>query len=188
LLNESNGLCMTCRGREPAAKCSSKRLFCETRCEGSSRKRGHDDRRMLRRRCYAGAGSLHDRRLARVDALIEHLSCLLRASTSLREPDRRPLSEAEPLSLTAPVKPKIPALRFAWHDPQLDACAAGVRYVVACLARLQPIIAFVVSRLPPGLISCRPLCGMPSCSISKLTVGQNLIFKLHGLVSRSVVI
>jgi hypothetical protein len=48
------------------------------------------------------------------------------------------LSEAEPLSLVSPVKPKIPALRSARHDPQLNACAAGIRYVVACPAGLQP--------------------------------------------------
>jgi hypothetical protein len=54
---------------------------------------------MLYGRFGACAGSLDDPRLARVDPLIEHVSSLSRASASLREPHRRPLSEAEPLSL-----------------------------------------------------------------------------------------
>ena len=45
---------------------------------------------MLYGRFGAWGGSLDDPRHARVDALIEHLSSLPRASASLREPHRRP--------------------------------------------------------------------------------------------------
>jgi hypothetical protein len=122
---------------------------------------------MRQRRFCAGAGSLHDPRLPRIDALIEHLSRVSRASASLREPYGRPMSERQPFPFVAPVKPKIPALRSARHDAQLDAGTAGICQVVASRAGLAPRNRIRSKPTGLGFAIIPPALRYAECLISK---------------------
>ena len=101
------------------------------------------------------------------------------------------MSERESLSLITPVKPKVPALRSARHDPQLDACAARIGHVVACLAGLQPSNCIRSEPTALGFAIMPPALRCAECLISKLklshvVVGWNLPFNFMDLYHKAL--